>query len=124
MKTQTAMQLHKKIIQNVIESMNGELNSYQSGYKQCLIQVQNDIDETLLRLEKEQMMETWTKAIDQTEQRAWNVVRAYDDFDDYYNEQYGDDKCQFEAHLNSTSATKCKWCGLEKWQHKTYGGDK
>ena len=43
-------------------------------------------------MEKEQMMKTWTKAIDQTQERAWNVVRAYDDFDDYYNEQYGGDK--------------------------------
>jgi uncharacterized protein YllA (UPF0747 family) len=37
-------------------------------------------------MEKEQMMKTWTKAIDQTQERAWNVIRAYDDFDDYYNE--------------------------------------
>jgi len=43
-------------------------------------------------MEKEQMMKTWTKAIDQTQERAWNVVRAYDDFDDYYNETYGGDK--------------------------------
>jgi hypothetical protein len=42
--------------------------------------------------EKEQMMKTWTRAIDQTQERAWNVVRAYDDFDDYYNETYGGDE--------------------------------
>ena len=42
--------------------------------------------------ENEQMMKTWTKAIDQTQERAWNVVRAYDDFDDYYNDQYGGGK--------------------------------
>lgn len=39
--------------------------------------------------EHEQMLKTWTKAIDQTENRAWNIVRAYDDFDDYYEENYG-----------------------------------
>jgi hypothetical protein len=79
MKTQTAMQLHKKIIQNVIESMNGELNSYQSGYKQCLIQVQNDIDETLLRLEKEQIIDAYNNG----------DLRSADL---YYNETYGGDK--------------------------------
>ena len=45
--------------------------------------------EQALEMEKKQMMKTWTKAIDQTQERAWNVVRAYDDFDDYYNETYG-----------------------------------
>lgn len=49
------------------------------------------IEHTYIPLEKEQMMKTWTKAIDQTQERAWNVVRAYDDFDDYYNETYGKD---------------------------------
>ncbi len=42
-----------------------------------------------------------------------------------FNETYGGDKqeCQFEPDSNLTSATKCKWCGLEKWQHKTYEGE-
>jgi hypothetical protein len=51
-----------------------------------------DKAEELLEVEKRQMMKTWTKAIDQTQERAWNVVRAYDDFDDYYNETYGGDE--------------------------------
>jgi hypothetical protein len=33
-------------------------------------------------------------------------------------------QCQFEIDNSTSSATKCKWCGLEKWQHKTYGGNK
>lgn len=32
--------------------------------------------------------------------------------------------CAFEPTTDTSSATICKWCGLEKWQHKTYGGDK
>ena len=40
------------------------------------------------KLEKQQLMKTWTKAIDQTQERAWNVVRAYDDFDDYYEQTF------------------------------------
>jgi len=33
-------------------------------------------------------------------------------------------QCQFEIDNSTSSATKCKWCGREKWQHKTYGGNK
>ena len=32
--------------------------------------------------------------------------------------------CQFEVDNSTSSATKCKWCGQEKWQHKTYGSKK
>jgi len=35
-------------------------------------------------------------------------------------ETYGGNKCQFEIHNSTSSATICKWCGKEKWQHKTY----
>jgi hypothetical protein len=33
-------------------------------------------------------------------------------------------QCQFEIDNSTSSATKCKWCGREKWQHETYGGNK
>ena len=32
--------------------------------------------------------------------------------------------CQFEIDNSTTSATKCKWCSQEKWQHETHGGNK
>ena len=28
-------------------------------------------------------------------------------------------ECQFEVSTNTSSATICKWCGQEKWQHNT-----
>ena len=28
-------------------------------------------------------------------------------------------QCQFEPSTNTSSATICKWCGQEKWQHNT-----
>jgi hypothetical protein len=34
--------------------MNGQLNDYKSGYKQCLIDIENLIDKQLLEMEKEQ----------------------------------------------------------------------
>jgi hypothetical protein len=38
--------------------------------------------------EKEQHGETWDAALDAGQSRAWNVMRAYDDFDEYYNQTY------------------------------------
>jgi hypothetical protein len=50
----TSMQELKDKIQHAIEELNGELNDYKAGYKQCLINIQNDIDFQMLQMEKEQ----------------------------------------------------------------------
>lgn len=55
MENKTAMQQLKEKIQVVIGEMNGELSSYESGYKQCLINIQNDIDLQMMAMEKEQI---------------------------------------------------------------------
>ena len=39
-------------------------------------------------IEKEQHGKTWDCAIDNLDARSGNVVRAWADFDDYYNETY------------------------------------
>lgn len=33
-------------------------------------------------------------------------------------------QCQFEAISQTSSATICKWCGREKWQHSTIMNNK
>lgn len=38
--------------------------------------------------EREQHGKAWGSALDAGQNRAWNVVRAYGDFDDYYNKTY------------------------------------
>jgi Ribonuclease G/E len=38
--------------------------------------------------EKEQHGQTWDSALKAGEDRAWNVMRAYSDFDDYYEKTY------------------------------------
>lgn len=40
-------------------------------------------------IEKQQHGKTWDCAIDNLDARGGNVVRAWADFDDYYNETYG-----------------------------------
>lgn len=50
----TAMQELKDKIQHAIEELNSELSEYQAGYKQCLINIQNDIDFQMLQMEKDQ----------------------------------------------------------------------
>ena len=50
----TSMQELKDKIQHAIEELNGELSEYQAGYKQCLINIQNDIDFQMLQMEKDE----------------------------------------------------------------------
>lgn len=52
----TSMQELKDKIQHAIEELNSELSEYQAGYKQCLINIQNDIDFQMLQMEKEQII--------------------------------------------------------------------
>jgi hypothetical protein len=50
----TSIQELKDKIQHAIEELNSELSEYQAGYKQCLINIQNDIDFQMLQMEKDQ----------------------------------------------------------------------
>jgi len=43
------------------------------------------------KLEREQHGKTWDAALDAEQSRAWNVMRAYEDFDDWYAETYKKD---------------------------------
>ena len=40
-------------------------------------------------MEREQHGETWNSALLQMNKRAGNIMRAWEDFDDYYNETKG-----------------------------------
>ena len=51
-KKQTAVNVLKQHIQDAIEKTVVD-NHYESGYKQCLIDIQNKIDDGLLQMEKE-----------------------------------------------------------------------
>jgi len=66
-------------------------------------------------MEREQIAEAFTKG---------NRLDFYDATETigekYSNELCG---CQFEMDTSTSSATKCKFCGKEKWQHIN-GGDK
>lgn len=89
MKQQTALQQLKEKIQIVIGEMNGELNEYNAGYKQCLINIQNDIDDQMISIEKEQIQNAFDNGYDD----AWEDLRLgghpkYDSAEQYYNETY------------------------------------
>ena len=81
------MQQLKDNIQVMIDKMNGELLFYESGYKQCLINIQNDIDLQMLAIEKEQIIKANRDGVD--------MVINEEDFvtgKQYYNETYGGDE--------------------------------
>jgi hypothetical protein len=85
-KQQTALQQLKSTIKDGIGNINGQLNDYKSGYKQCLIDIENLIDKQLLEMEKEQMCKFACK--------CHNHYKVYGDFniEQYYNETYGGNK--------------------------------
>ena len=41
------------------------------------------------KLEEKQHGKTWDAALNASQNRAWNVMRAYSDFDDWYAETFG-----------------------------------
>ena len=45
-----------------------------------------------LEMEKQQHATTWDKSMDNLDARGGNIVRAWGDFDQYYNETYGGNK--------------------------------
>jgi hypothetical protein len=90
MENKTAMQQLKEKIQVVIGEMNGELSSYESGYKQCLINIQNDIDLQMMAMEKEQMEDTWIAAHQAGRFEGKGIAEEdWQTFTQYYIENYG-----------------------------------
>lgn len=74
------MQELKSKIQNSIGEMNGELSQYEGGYKQCLINIQNDIDDFLLNFEKEVMTQCYLSA---------DKFPRKHEFEKWYEKNYG-----------------------------------
>jgi hypothetical protein len=60
---------------------NIQLNIDTSDYMELKVQAKE--------MEKEQHGKTWDNAMDNLDARGGNMVRAWVDFDDYYNETYG-----------------------------------
>ena len=50
------------------------------------------LKEQAKEMEKEQHATTWDNSMDKLNARGGNIVRAYVDFDDYYNETFGGNK--------------------------------
>jgi hypothetical protein len=50
------------------------------------------IQQQAKEMEKEQHATTWDNSMDKLNARGGNIVRAYVDFDDYYNETFGGNK--------------------------------
>lgn len=50
-----------------------------------------EIIEQAKEMHKAEHKKTWDSALDAGQNRAWNVMRAYCDFDEYYNETFKKD---------------------------------
>ena len=49
----------------------------------------HDLSLQAKEMEKQQHATTWDKSMDNLDARGGNIVRAWVDFDEYYNETYG-----------------------------------
>jgi len=56
-------------------------NEYQSRKSEALKEAKE--------MERKQHAKTWDKSMDNLDVRGGNIVRAWEDFDEYYNETYG-----------------------------------
>lgn len=68
-----------------------------------------ELEEQAKEMEREQIGEAFTKG---------NRLDFYD-ATETIGEKYSKElyECQFEMDTSTSSATKCKFCGQEKWQH-------
>jgi hypothetical protein len=82
-KKQTAINVLKQHIQDAIEKTVVD-NHYESGYKQCLIDTQNKIDNGLLQMEKEQIIDATIILWDES---TGNAIYGLE----YYNKTYGEE---------------------------------
>lgn len=72
--------------QTAVEFLEQQL--YKAGWEQLTHEEKMNICCTAKLMEKEQHSKTWDTALDKYEVRAGNYIRAYEDFDEYYNETY------------------------------------
>jgi hypothetical protein len=57
--------------------------------KYCILTISVKADlKKAKEMEKEQHGKTWDTALDKYEVRAGNYMRAYEDFDEYYNQTF------------------------------------
>jgi hypothetical protein len=83
---QTALQQLKFTLKQGIGNMNGQLNEYNSGYKQCLIDIENLIDKQLLEMEKEQIIDAYYQCGKDNFEHIKVINRSAKQ---YYNETFG-----------------------------------
>jgi hypothetical protein len=52
-------------------------------------QIPDSVIDEAKEMEKQQHATTWDKSMDNLDARGGNIVRAWGDFDEYYNQTYG-----------------------------------
>jgi len=104
-KKKTTINVLKQHIQDAIEKAVVD-NHYESGYKQCLIDIQNKIDDGLLQMEKEQITDSYIE--------GHSIYGESTNAESYYNETYGGNNS--EITMNNQSITfpyVCASCNKE-----------
>lgn len=75
--------------QTAVEWLGKELEDYgDSQFCKIEWKTLDLLIEQAKEMEKEQHGMTWDKSMDNLDVRGGNIVRAWDDFDEYYNKTY------------------------------------
>lgn len=75
--------------QTAVEWLGKELEDYgDSQFCKIKWETLDLLIEQAKEMEKEQHGMTWDKSMDNLDVRGGNIVRAWDDFDEYYNKTY------------------------------------
>ena len=61
---------------------------YGSDLSRSDLKVLNEIIEEAKEMHKKEHAKTWDKSMENLDVRGGNIVRAWEDFDDYYNKTY------------------------------------
>ncbi len=74
--------------QSSIDWLESKVNAMiQNGGDTDLLAVIEHIQQAKA-MHKSEMSKTWDSALDAGQERAWNVMRAYSDFDEYYENTF------------------------------------
>lgn len=74
------------LIRNWVRT-NGEMSQDGQSITYSCKDIEAIIDQAKI-MHKSEMAKTWDSALDAGQERAWNVMRAYSDFDEYYENTF------------------------------------
>jgi uncharacterized protein YukE len=117
----TTMKELKDKIQHAIEELNSELSEYQAGYKQCLINIQTDIDCQMLQIDMKQTAVEWLEELIECGANLEQIKKCLQKAKEMEKEQIID--ARVSAPLLNTGNKDEYVIEAEQYYNETYGDE-